>query len=130
MSHMTKLELVINDDSCIKKAIEDLGYEVTKDVIDYYGKRQTSISGSPVVCGMKMPNGTQRFGFIKEKGGQMRLVGDSSGSGVSSATLQKQLGARYALHKSAKELRKRGFTVMSLPKGTSGKLKLTATKHV
>jgi hypothetical protein len=127
---MTRLDLVLTDLDCLKKAIEDLGFTVTDTIVDYNSRTLTTYNGEEVVCGIRTSGGKQRFGFTKQKDGSFRMVGDSYGTGLNTATLQKQLNGRYVLHKSAKELRKKGFTNIRIPKGVTGKVSLTASRMV
>jgi len=129
MSHMTKLDLKIMDEDSLKKALNDLGCEVTNQVTDYYGSTTQSIGGRPVAFGFKHPKAsTNRLGFVKNDDGSLQMAGDTYGTGIPIDQFQTQLGGRYALHYSAKMLRRQGFNIVKMPSGLSGKQKLVARK--
>ena len=116
MSHISRLQLVVQDEECLKKAIEDLGYTVLDGYFyNYGGSKATTYNGQDVVCGIDTGQGSRRFGFVREKDGSIRLVGDSYNTGLNVSDMQKRIGCRYALHLSAKQLRKQGFTSLGMP---------------
>ncbi len=136
MSHVSRVDIIINDLDCLVKACKDLGFELRESkTYRWYGRwvGDTPLPPGATVedlgkCDYEIVVPGARYSIgVKKIGKGYVMEYDYWSPGGLPQTLGKQIKTHYNKHKVTKEAKKRGWRIRE--EKTNGKIKLRLSKY-
>jgi hypothetical protein len=125
MSHFTKVQTQITDESYLLKALKDLGYqpEIGRvQVRGYYGA--TTLADLKVAA-----NPSYDIGFTKTEAGTYQIEADWWGCNMSESVFAQKLTQRYSYHAAVDSLAEQGFELTDTITEQDGTIRLILNNY-
>jgi hypothetical protein len=129
MSHFTKVQTQINDLTCLKKALDQLGWKWNHDEA---GVTVRGWRGQTMKAEMSIDMGKYDVAVVKAENGSYELVADWWGiettRGISEQEVAKEINAKYAYQRVVAAVEDAGYTIDENAVQKDGSVKLSVSK--
>ena len=128
MSHLTTLQVEIDDMNAVKETLKELGYEVReeeqKHTINSRWGWKLNADVSATKNDKQMP-----IGFIQnEETGKIEVQADWFDMDMNQKQFQDELNRLHAKHKTINEVKKRGWKVADIKEDNEGNITIDASR--
>ena len=130
MSHLTKLDLKLDSLSAVKKALEEMGYQVRQEdqrhTVDSKWGWNMDVDISANKDGVQMPVGFR----LNEETGEIETQADWYDMDINQSEFEQKINQLHSKHKTIDTVKKKGYKVANATADENGKIKMKATRWV